>query len=107
MKVEYIDQEIILDIDDFDFDLFDLDKREDGQVLGNYHGEYVAIDIDDFEVEEFLNAPENNQAPHEMGDMHEYIQGGLTYDKDQSFIKFQKKMQQEEDFLGPNKTNGV
>jgi hypothetical protein len=42
-----------------------------------------------------------------MGDTHEYIQGGLTFDKDQSFIKFQKKMQQEEDFLGPNKTIGV
>ena len=47
MKVEYIDQEIILDIDDFDYDLFDFDKKEDGQVLGHYHGEYVAIDSDD------------------------------------------------------------
>jgi len=47
MKVEYIDQEIILDVDDFDYDLFDLDKKEDGQVLGHYHGEYVAIDEDD------------------------------------------------------------
>ena len=47
MKVEYIDQEIILDIDDFDYDLFDFDKKEDGQVLGHYHGEYVAIDLDD------------------------------------------------------------
>ena len=33
MKVEYIDQEIILDVDDFDYDLFDFDKKEDGQVL--------------------------------------------------------------------------
>ena len=47
MKVEYIDQEIILDVDDFDYDLFDFDKKEDGQVLGHYHGEYVAIDSDD------------------------------------------------------------
>lgn len=47
MKVEYIDQEIILDVDDFDYDLFDFDKKEDGQVLGHYHGEYVAIDLDD------------------------------------------------------------
>ena len=47
MRVEYIDQEIILDVDDFDYDLFDFDKKEDGQVLGHYHGEYVAIDLDD------------------------------------------------------------
>jgi hypothetical protein len=51
MKVEYIDQEIILDVDDFDYDLFDFDKKEDGQVLGHYHGEYVAIDLDDKVIE--------------------------------------------------------
>jgi hypothetical protein len=107
MKIEYIDQLITLDVDDFDFDLFDLDKKEDGQVLGNYHGEYVAIDIDDYELEEFLNAPENNQAPHEMGDMHEYIKGGLSYDKDNDFMKFQKKIQQHEDLHGPNSNLGV
>ena len=55
MKIEYIDQLITLDVDDFDFELFDLDKKEDGQVLGHYHGEYVAIDLDDYELEEFLN----------------------------------------------------
>jgi hypothetical protein len=107
MKIEYIDQLITLDVDDFDFDLFDLDKKEDGQVLGNYHGEYVAIDIDDYELEEFLNAPENNQAPHEMGDMHEYVKGGLSYDKDNDFMKFQKKIQQREDLHGPNNNLGV
>tara|TARA_Y100000114_G_scaffold136340_1_gene137766 strand:+ start:62 stop:370 length:309 start_codon:yes stop_codon:yes gene_type:complete len=97
MKIEYIDQLITLDVDDFDFELFDLDKKEDGQALGHYHGEYVAIDLDDYELEEFLNASENNQAPHEMGDMHEYIQGGLTYDKDGDFMKFQKKIQAREE----------
>ena len=108
MKIEYIDQLITLDVDDFDFELFDLDKKEDGQALGHYHGEYVAIDLDDYELEEFLNAPENNQEPWEMGDTHEYIQGGLSYDKDGDFMKFQKKIQKrEEDLKGPNKNLGV
>ena len=43
-----------------------------------------------------------------MGDTHEYIQGGLTYDKEGDFMKFQKKIQErEEDFKGPNKNLGV
>ena len=31
---------------------------------------------------DFLNDPANNKEPHEMGDMHEYIQGGLTMPKE-------------------------
>jgi len=49
------------------------------------------------EVKEFLNAPENNKEPWEIGDLYEHIKGGLTYDKENSFIKFQKKMN-EKDF---------
>ena len=34
------------------------------------------------EVNNFLNDPANNKEPHEMGDTHEYIQGGLTRSKE-------------------------
>jgi len=33
-------------------------------------------------INEFLNDPVNNKEPHEMGDMHEYIMGGLTMPKE-------------------------
>ena len=33
-------------------------------------------------INNFLNDPANNKEPHEMGDMHEYIQGGLTMPKE-------------------------
>ena len=33
------------------------------------------------EVDDFLNHPDNNQEPHEMGDTHEYLMGGLTTSK--------------------------
>ena len=43
-----------------------------------------------------------------------YTVGGLSADKDKSFIEFQKKMdrnekkmREQEDFYGPNKSNGV
>ena len=49
----------------------------------------------DYELDEdaqaFLEDPANNKEPHEMGDMHEYIQGGLTHDKEESFKAFQNK----------------
>ena len=32
----------------------------------------------DEDVQAFLEDPAHNKEPHEMGDMHEYIQGGLT-----------------------------
>jgi hypothetical protein len=32
-------------------------------------------------VDNFLNDPANNKEPHEMGDTHEYIMGGLTTSK--------------------------
>jgi|TARA_R110000851_G_C12774992_1_gene534637 hypothetical protein len=32
----------------------------------------------DEDVQAFLEHPANNKEPHEMGDTHEYIQGGLT-----------------------------
>ena len=34
------------------------------------------------ETNDFLNDPANNQEPHEMGDTHEYIKGGLTMPKE-------------------------
>ena len=43
----------------------------------NEHG----IDPDwqqDEDVQAFLEDPAHNKEPHEMGDTHEYIQGGLT-----------------------------
>ena len=104
MLVNYIDQEVEVDIDPFDWDDFELKELVDNVAVGMFNDQLVEIDRDMYE---FMTAPENNQAPHEMGDTHEYIQGGLTYDKDRSFIEFQKKMRQEEDFKGPNKTLGV
>ena len=104
MKVRYIDQEIEVEHDSFNWDDFDLLEVDEDFAVGTYMDQLIEIDRDMYE---FLNASENNKAPHEMGDTHEYIQGGLTYDKDRSFVEFQKKMRQEEDFKGPNKTLGV
>jgi len=33
-------------------------------------------------INEFLNDPVNNKEPHEMGDMHENLIGGLTMPKE-------------------------
>ena len=104
MKVKFIDQEIEVEIDDFDWDDFELQELVDDVAVGMYLDQLVEVDR---ELYEFLNAPENNQEPWEMGDTHEYIQGGLTYDKEGDFMKFQKKIKQREDFYGPNGTNGV
>ena len=41
-----------------------------------------AGEIMDKSISDFLNDPANNKEPHEMGDMHEYIQGGLTMPKE-------------------------
>ena len=43
-------------------------------------------------VDDFLNDPANNKESHEIGDTHEYIMGGLTYDKEGDFKKFQNKI---------------
>tara|TARA_R110000751_G_scaffold96765_2_gene188627 strand:- start:1498 stop:1863 length:366 start_codon:yes stop_codon:yes gene_type:complete len=51
-------------------------------------------DFDDEDVMEFLNDPANNKEPNEMGDTHEYIKGGLTYDKGEGFKAFQAKQNQ-------------
>ena len=42
-------------------------------------------------VDDFLNDPANNKESHEMGDTHEYIMGGLTYDKEGDFKKYINK----------------
>ena len=65
-----------------------------GITVSGAQGTLVAeqILISDKSVDDFLNAPENNQTPYEMGDTHEYIKGGLTYDKDGGFNNFQKQM---------------
>jgi hypothetical protein len=61
-----------------------------GITVSGAQGTLVAeqILILDKELEDFLNDPANNKEPHEMGDMHEHIMGGLTYDKENSFMKF-------------------
>ena len=104
MKVYFIDQDIEVEMDDFDWDDFELQELVDDVAAGMYLDHWVEIDR---ELYEFLNAPENNQEPWEMGDTHEYLQGGLSYDKEGDFMKFQKKIKQREDFLGPNEINGV
>jgi len=65
-----------------------------GITVSGAQGTLVAeqILISNKSVDDFLNAPENNQTPYEMGDTHEYIKGGLTYDKDGGFNNFQKQM---------------
>ncbi len=64
-----------------------------GITVSGAQGTLVAeqILILDKELEDFLNDPANNKEPHEIGDTHEYIMGGLSYDKDGDFIKFINK----------------
>ena len=65
----------------------------------DYNEEGIDLDYkNDKDVNDFLNDPANNQEPHEMGDTHEYIKGGLTYDKDESFKAFQNKMKQNDEW---------
>ena len=65
----------------------------------DYNEEGIDLDYEnDKDVNDFLNDPANNQEPHEMGDTHEYIKGGLTYDKDESFKVFQNKMKQNDEW---------
>jgi uncharacterized FAD-dependent dehydrogenase len=55
-----------------------------GITVSGAQGTLVAeqiLSIDDA-INEFLSDPVNNKEPHEMGDMHEYIQGGLTMPKE-------------------------
>ena len=104
MKVNFIDQEVDVEIDSFDWDDFELQVLQDDVAVGMYMDQLVEVDRDMYE---FLNAPENNQEPWEMGDTHEYLEGGLTHDKQRDLQKWQHRMRQEEDFNGPNKTLGV
>ena len=61
----------------------------------DYNEEGIDLDYkNDKDVNDFLNDPANNQEPHEMGDTHEYIKGGLTYDKGEGFKAFQAKQNQ-------------
>ena len=55
-----------------------------GISVSGAHGTLVAEQIlsMDKAIFDFLNDPANNKEPHEMGDMHEYIQGGLTMPKE-------------------------
>jgi len=55
-----------------------------GITVSGAQGTLVAeqIILLDKEINAFLNHPSNNKEPHEMGDMHEYIQGGLTMPKE-------------------------
>ena len=94
MLVNYIDQEVEVDIDPFDWDDFELKELVDNVAVGMFNDQLVEIDRDMYE---FMTAPENNQSPHEMGDTHEYIKGGLTYDKEQGFKSFQKKIKEREE----------
>ena len=47
-----------------------------------YNAPTVLDDLPDKDVFDFLNDPANNKEPHEMGDTHEYIKGGLTMPKE-------------------------
>ena len=55
-----------------------------GISVSGAHGTLVAEQILSMNkaIDDFLNDPANNKKPHEMGDMHEYIQGGLTIPKE-------------------------
>jgi len=55
-----------------------------GISVSGAHGTLVAeqiLSISDA-INNFLNDPVNNKEPHEMGDTHKYIQGGLTMPKE-------------------------
>ena len=55
-----------------------------GITVSGAQGTLVAEQILSLEdaINNFLNDPANNKEPHEMGDMHEYIMGGLTMPKE-------------------------
>jgi len=65
-----------------------------GITVSGAQGTLVAeqIIILDKEVNNFLNDPANNKKLNEMGDTHKYLQGGLSYDKEGNFKKFQNKI---------------
>lgn len=65
---------------------------EFNEKIGNAVGTFI-VEQADKDVKDFLNAPENNKEPHEMGDTHEYLKGGLSYDKDEGFKAFNKKQE--------------
>ena len=99
-EVKYLSPEPLVNYDDLSLTTYPnvhfvgdaLSAR--GITVSGAQGTLVAeqILILDKELEDFLNNPSNNKEPHEMGDMHEYIKGGLTYDKDESFKAFQNKI---------------
>ena len=60
----------------------------------------------DEDVQEFLEWADKPGTWDEQYDKT-YTVGGLTADKDKDFMKFQKKIKEQEDLHGPNKTNGV
>ena len=97
MLVRYIDQEIEVDIDPFDWDDFELNELVDNVAVGMFNDQLVEIDRDMYE---FMNAPENNKEPNEMGDTHEYIQGGLTHDKDKGLTNFLNKLPETDPWTG-------
>jgi len=51
--------------------------------------ETIKEDFEDSDVQEFLNAPENNTPDSKIDTL-----AGMTYDKDNDFMKFQKKQKQ-------------
>ena len=55
-----------------------------GISVSGAHGTLVAeqILLSNKELDDFLNNPANNKEPHEMGDMHENLIGGLTMPKE-------------------------
>jgi len=100
MLVRYIDQEIEMkiELDNFDWDLFDFEKYDDDMAMGYYCGDYVEIEKD---VYDFLNAPENNKEPHEMGDTHtNKHHNGLSYDKDKGLTNFHKNLPEMDPWTG-------
>jgi len=89
-EVKYLSPEPLVNYDDLSLTRFPnvhfvgdaLSAR--GITVSGAQGTLVAeqILILDKDVNDFLNDPANNKEPHEMGDMHENLIGGLTMPKE-------------------------
>jgi hypothetical protein len=89
-EVKYLAPEPLVNYDDLSLTRFPnvhfvgdaLSAR--GITVSGAQGTYVAESLLmlDKEINNFLNDPANNKEPHEMGDMHENLIGGLTMPKE-------------------------
>tara|TARA_R110001632_G_scaffold1063_2_gene4328 strand:- start:182 stop:697 length:516 start_codon:yes stop_codon:yes gene_type:complete len=91
-EVKYLSPEPLVNYDDLSLTRFPnvhfvgdaLSAR--GITVSGAQGTYVAesLLILDKEINNFLNDPANNKEPHEMGDIHENLIGGLTMPKEKN-----------------------